>query len=271
MQCSAMPPAAPPSPPVAMVSARLSGRSGPRWLVLVAAAALIGCWGTWASFAFRAQTRTVSVDEFRQDLASGDVTAYVAATELDGDRVWPPVDDSRFATVAIDASGRPTDSRDTRRIEAIAYYVGAPSAPVRLVLVTAGETPDADAPPYVDERVLVQELRAAGVRPEDFRPSPGWTPNPYRGPAELWSLALVALAFVSLIVLRPARGTRWFWFWMLLAPLALGVLSYALAELALRKRTPVAASGEMPAREGDRLPGWLGFGLALLTAVLVPF
>lgn len=55
-----------------------------------------------------------------------------------------------------------------------------------------------------------------------------------------------------------------------IALLALGVLSYALAELALRKRTPAATSGEVPAREDNRLPGWLGFGLALLTAVLVP-
>lgn len=65
----------------------------------------------------------------------------------------------------------------------------------------------------------------------------------------------LALALGTLVLVvagpRPVHGNRWFWFWIVQLPAALGVLAYAAYELGGRGRARAAAAPER--REGG---GW---------------
>lgn len=238
-------------------------RRPPRWALLVLAAALTVTWSSWALHAFRGEMRTISVEEFRSDLATGTVLTYEGVTEISHDRVWPPSDETRLSTAPIPDPGAPTTSVD-RSIMALLYYVDAWRAPIRLVMVApfAGAGPDA-----VDVHELIQELDAAGVRPKaEFVPPDDWHPNPSADRAQVWGLATGVLALVALFAIRPTRGTRWFWFWLFGAPLGLGVLAYVVAECLRPSRTIPTADGGAQ----GRLKGIIGFAIQGAAKLLVP-
>lgn len=67
-----------------------------------------------------------------------------------------------------------------------------------------------------------------------------------------WVLALGTLLLV-VAGPRPVHGNRWFWFWVVQLPAALGVLAYAVYELGGRRRARALAA------PGDREGGGWGF------------
>lgn len=70
--------------------------------------------------------------------------------------------------------------------------------------------------------------------------------------------ALGAVAFLAIVAgPRPRHGTRWFWFWMLFAPLGLGAAWFAWTELV---RTP---AGRTPRRRS----GFDGFVTMILVTI----
>jgi uncharacterized integral membrane protein len=239
-------------------------RRPPRWAFLLLAAALTATWSVWALHAFRGEMRTVSMEEFRSDLATGTVLTYKGVTEISHDRVWPPSDETRLSTAPIPEPGAPTTSVD-RPIMALVYYVDAWRAPIRIVMVAPFAGAGSDA---VDVHELIQELDSAGVRPKvDFVPADDWHPNPSAEWAQVWGVATGVLALVALFAIRPTRGTRWFWFWIFGAPLGLGILTYVVAEC-LRPRSRLLPSDSRPV--DGRLIGVVGFAILGAARLLVP-
>lgn len=190
---------------------------------------------------------------------------YEALTEFRPDRAWPPPEETRFSTTGIPDRDDPRASTDPA-IVAVAYYVDAWRAPIRVVHVA----PFAQAGPgalEVDQ--LVAELEAAGVPPgADFGLALEWDPNPAAEAAEIWGLVTGALALMALFAIRPTRGTRWFWFWLFGAPLGLGVLAYVAGEC-LRPKRPMPLADGSPA--GGRLRGVVGIAIQIGAKLLLPY
>jgi hypothetical protein len=152
-----------------------------------------------------------------------------------------------------------------RPITALAYYVDAWRAPIRIVIVApfAGAGPDA-----VDVHEVIQELEAAGVVPKaEFVPAMEWHANPSAELAQVWGGVTGVLALMALFAIRPTRGTRWFWFWLFGAPLGLGILAYAAVECLRPSRTVPTAEGGAQ----GRLRGVVGFAAQVGTKFVIPY
>lgn len=239
-------------------------RRPPRWAMLVLAAVLCATWSLWALHAFRADLRTVSVEEFRDDLATGSVHTYVGLTEFHPDRAWPADDRIRISTAEIPDVDAPAASTDPR-IVAVAYYVDAWRAPMRVVLVGPLDA----GPGALPAHELVRELEAAGIPPKaEFVPAPEWQANPAAEWAQVWGVATMVLALVSLLAIRPTRGTRWFWFWLFSAPLGLGILAYLVAECLRPRRAAPAVDGQAPP---GRFRGVWGLAVQVGAKFLIPY
>lgn len=241
-----------------------ASRRLPRWAALLVAALLVGSWSVWALHAYGADVRTVSMAEFRSDLASGAVRSYVGVSEFREQRLWLRDNGSEFTTTELeaDATRSPTDPP----VVAVAYDLDAWRSPIRIVRVApfAGPSPGA-----VDVSELVQELDAAGVAPMGtFEPTPEWHPNPAAEWAQVWGPVTGALALLALFAIRPTRGTRWFWFWVFGVPLGLGVLAYAVAEGVRPRAVERVADGRL---SPGRWSGLVGFALQGATTFLIPF
>ena len=220
---------------------------------------IVGSWSAWAVQAYRAHVRTVTMADLRSDLSDGIVRSYDGLTEFRRERAWPPQDRDSLATAPMPEPGAPTADA---RVVTVVYYVDAWVAPIRILSI---------APPNGSEVVDVlevrQELDAAGVPSREQAPDRGPVTNPAES-AQVSGLVTGLLALVGLFVIRPTRGTRWFWFWLFGAPLGLGVLAWVVLEgFHLRRHS---RSGE-PAREGRRLPGLFGFLMQGGAKFLIPF
>ena len=169
------------------------------------------------------------------DLAQGRVIAYRLVT-VDEDPaggplsgpysidVYPasePVND----VVETDADGRPVT---------IAYWVDNPVAGLRVL----------------DPDELSSGISAAvgSLRSADVPQAPATVL--FRGPPAqtvytAGALLLLASTLVVIFGPRPRRGTRWFWFWLVGGPFAVGVPVFAVAEL-LRPRYEARGHGAPP-------------------------
>ncbi|MFC7491090.1 MULTISPECIES: hypothetical protein [unclassified Knoellia] len=108
-----------------------------------------------------------------------------------------------------------------------------------------------------ESQALVEDLREAGVSMRPFA---------FGGMSALEKVAVLGAALVFLGLLMgaaPRVGTRWFWFWLFVnAPLALGLIAYAVTELIGFRRRP-----DPPLTR--RLSGWMGFLGALVLSFAV--
>ncbi len=218
------------------------------WVLLVA-------WVVWLAALWVAQPRMVPQDFMADDLAQGRVIAYRLVT-VDEDPaggplsgpysvdVYPasePVND----VVETDADGRPVT---------IAYWVDNPVGGLRVL------DPDELSSGI---SAAVGSLRSADVPQAPatvlFRGSPAQTV--YTAGA----LLLLASTLVVIFGPRPRRGTRWFWFWLVGGPFAVGVPVFAVAEL-LRPRYEAPDTAHPPGVAGRR-SGLAGFGIGILLSV----
>jgi hypothetical protein len=106
----------------------------------------------------------------------------------------------------------------------------------------------ANVPASAESRSAAQALDAAGVRRLVWSDEVGGLP---------WAPGL--LGFVTLLFVvfgpTPRTGTRWFWFWVMQAPLGVGMLAYAVDE-----RIGLGARMDRPLAQRRRGP----LGVALL-------
>ena len=79
--------------------------------------------------------------------------------------------------------------------------------------------------------------------------------------------ALLMAVTLALVVLgpRPSRGTRWFWFWLLFAPLFLAVPLFAVAERMRPRRWPEGT--EHPKGAAGRWNGLTGLAVGVLLSL----
>ena len=109
--------------------------------------------------------------------------------------------------------------------------------------VAASESPEVAA--------AADALTAAGVRyaQPTVADGPGW-PVP----------AMLVVWFAAFVGVRsPRRGNRWFWFWVALVPLGVGIAAYAVAERIHPRAEPAAR----------RWSGWQGFGVSVAGSILL--
>ena len=216
---------------------------------------LIIWWAGWLASLWAAQPRMVPQDVVVDELTAGRATAYrVVVVEEHGDGLFDGTDRIEISP-ASDADDGVVDGAADGRQLTVAYWVDAPIGGLR-VLDTDGL--GSDAPTEVAER-----FRAAGV-PEAaagdlyVRSPAGRT---YTAGALLMALTL------ALVVLgpRPSRGTRWFWFWLLFAPLFLAVPLFAVAERLRPRRWPEGT--EHPKGVAGRWNGLTGLAVGVLLSL----
>lgn len=213
------------------------------WLVLLA-----GLWVT--------QPRLVPQGFLADDVAQGRATAYRVVT-VDEDLVRGPFSGPYRIDLMLapdDQDGVVDGSADGRPLT-VAYWVDAPVAGLRVLDVDASFAGSADD--------LVAPFVAAGV------PEAGASVL-YRGVAanRFYNAGALLLLVSTLVVIfgpRPRRGTRWFWFWLVGGPLAVGVPVFAVAEL-LRPRYEAPGTVHPPGVAG-RWSGLAGFGIGILVSI----
>jgi hypothetical protein len=227
-----------------------------RVLRLAAAGLILALWAAWALLTWQNAIRTVDVDQFHQDLASGEVLTYRLTANTRHDRPWPPsgIGSTDFDTIALDDSGVPEDGQVA---DGLVYWMGSGVGRERIVPYDAFVTPYLDPPRQAIE---------AGVRPVVLPPDQA--PTPDAGAPYGWAAS--ALMVGALIAQKPRRATRWFWFFFLQAPLGLGAVTYAVSELALRP-SGLAMVGDQPRPRRRAWPGLAGFAFAGLATILVGF
>lgn len=231
-----------------------------QWSTRVLAAvggAVVVVWVLLLATVWTTGLRASSFDALRSDLASGSVRQWYAASSLDTGML-----DSARAEQAGTAGG----VVDPAAEGGFATPDGFPDGGI-LVWRTWGEPgwsvaspdgsihPPASASPTEESTALVRQLRDAQVPMRPFAFSE-------RTPLELVQI-VGGLLVLARLVLGPATrvGTKWFWLWLFVgAPLALGVVAYAVTELVgLRRR---------PDRPPDRrFRGVFGFVAGLLLTI----
>lgn len=224
-----------------------------RLIRYAAAALIVALWTAWAVLTWQNAVRTVDAGQFHQDLASGDVLSYRVTTNIRHDRMWPPLGtgSTEFDVVGLEENGLPKDGQSA---DGIVYWLGSGVGRERVVPYEAFVAPYLDPP---------RQALEAGVRPVVH--TYDQQPTPDAGAAYGIAAALVML--VALIVQKPRRATRWFWFFFAQTTLGLGLLAYAVAELLLRP-SPTVAQEEVQAVPSTRpWPGLAGLALAALVSI----
>lgn len=216
-------------------------------------AGLVALWVVWLAVLWAGQVRVVPLSTLEDDLEAGRVLSYrEVVLDRHGDAPW--TGSHQVAYTDVDDRGRLTGDpeEDGRGVRSLAYWVEGPVASQRAVDPGLSQPSDPEA--------TVDLLRATGVTADT-----GFGSVFYGRSDRMGQLALVlGLVAFGLIVLgpRPGRGTRWFWFWLLWAPFALGVLAYAVVELVRPGglRRPGAGRRRRPGLLGI-LIAWMGGGL----------
>lgn len=248
-------------PPGGRTDATRPDRWATRWrgrdLRRLAGTGLVALWAVFLAVLWVGQVRLVSVSTLEDDLSSGQVVGYrEVVLERDSDSGSRWTGSHVVAYTTVDEAGRLTDAESDTSVRgevALSYWVEGAVATQRVV------DPRIAAP--ADPAGAIARLQAAGI------PANAGFGSEFLGRGERAGQVALALGLVGfgLIVLgpRPNRGTRWFWFWLLWAPLALGVLAYAVVELVRPGRLQRPDAGRR------RHSGLLGVLVAWLGGALV--
>jgi hypothetical protein len=230
-----------------------------RALALALGLLLVVGWVVWAALTWQSQVRYVTSEDLRSDLAAGHVTSYVLVTNVRPSRGWPPSGSADLYDLpALDPDGTVERVPGTGS-PALMYFTDHRIGPVRVL-------DPARFSSYAE--MYAQQLRDSGI------PTTRGTGMSAPAPDDRYQVVGFALGALALgsVVLAPRRGTatRFFWFWVIGIPGALGVLAYAACEL-LRPRRDGAASPppDGPAQTGFRLRGLHGFVLGVVVTSLL--
>ena len=245
-------PVAPDSPTpldrVRSVLARVTSRRVVGWVLVV-------CWVGWLAALWVTQPRIVPQDHLADELARGHATAYrVVTVDEDPAGFWSPYRIGVYP--ASDAQDGVVDGAADGQQVTVAYWVDAPVAELR-VLDPNGLSSDTPA-------AVVASFQAAGVPEAEASVF-------FRGlPADrVTNAGFVLLVMTMLVVVlgaRPRRGTRWFWFWVVGGPLAVGVPIFAVAEL-LRPRFELEGTVH-PSGVAGRWSGLTGFAIGVVLSLV---
>lgn len=236
------------------------------WVLLVG-------WVAWAVALWVVQPRLVPEATLADDLAAGRVTAYRVVTLGQDDPGGPFSPNFRLDVApagmpgqgstgeepgAGPAEGEPSDGSTAYDGPplTVGYWVDGPVASFRVL--------DPDRLASTVPTLQVQRLTAAGVPASQ---DVGFFSPPWQRVYDAGGLLLFVTFLVIVLGPRPARGTRWFWFWLLPGPFLLAVPAFALLEL-LRPRADADAAGHPPGRAG-RWSGLAGFVLGWLVWVVL--
>ncbi|MFG1673328.1 hypothetical protein [Micromonospora sp. NPDC049282] len=262
-----------------MIDIRRAGPVDLAWLRRRALpAALLACWLVWAALAWWTAPRADDEAGLQRDLAAGRVLTITRADGWDDSGPWGRRPEPRYAEGGSTVVWARPDGRF--------HYAYVPPP------VSDGTDDEDGADPDPQQ----------GADPGSSSPSPaatGASPDPDGGPfrdpwtdpladpraldatthfgdtgADALATAAAMIAMVIgaawLITLLaappPVLGTRWYWFWIGLLPLGVGVLAWAYREC---WRADVPATG--PRRSGWSGLGWCivgGIGVSLVVAGL---
>jgi hypothetical protein len=218
------------------------------------AAVMLAGWAVWLGAAWWTAPRAVDVAQARSDIAAQQVTSVQRGDQWkDTGSGWaarPLLHQSATGQIA----SWTTPSGQTRfTMPDVANFPAGLSQPRDVV--ASGDGPATQA--------LVADLQAAA---QQTHVGPGWAGQV----AALGGAALPLLTLGWLLLGGPtARGTKWFWFWLLWCPLGIGMVAWLVTER-LRRRPYVDlpdlewAAGPTLQR---RASGWLGIGLAIAVSI----
>jgi hypothetical protein len=208
----------------------------------VARVVLVAAWVAWAALAWWSAPRDVSVAQAEREIANGQVVGYVRADGWTTDRTWM----------------RPSVPEESGDGPVVAWRTS--TWRVHWTTVTPDSSGDRAA-------ALTARMEAAGAH---------WNLPVVGTPGRASGILAVALMIIFLAVvvfgLAPARGTRWFWFWIGLIAGPLGVLPWLLAERPWSRRAaalPVAAALDAGQRgQLGRHGGFAGIVFAFVGGIL---
>ncbi|PSK65034.1 hypothetical protein B0E53_02990 [Micromonospora sp. MH33] len=188
------------------------------------------CWLVWAALAWWTAPRAVDEAELERDLAAGRVVTMARADGWQAGSTWGRRPEPRYAEGAWMVVWTRPDGQ-----------VRHASVPTR--------APESGADPLADPRARDATTHGGDTLADALANAAGL-------------LALtIGVGWLLMLVAGPPRvaGTRWFWFWIGLLPLGLGVLAWLHRE---RWR------GDVPAAR-PRRSGWAGLGWLLLGGLLL--
>jgi hypothetical protein len=240
----------------------------------VVGALVLVLWLVWAVLAWWVEPRSVTVDQLRDDLASGQIVTYrVTGTEQSSQAWLPSATADGWDTLALDeVTGLPRSGTGGVGATGIQYWVEGSYAQTRHLEASTSPVPWQN---------LVGEMRAVGVPlevPLSYQPLHGDIPF---GPG--WAAILLGLGSI-LLVYRPTRVTRWGWLWITaIVPFGLGLVALAAGELIRPSRTVLAPAAAEPVPSDaeevgtalppeplhERLRGGRAFLLALAVSILI--
>lgn len=229
---------------------RLSNASP--WLA-AARVLLVVAWLGWAGIAWWTAPRAATVDQTRSDVAAGRIDSFARASSVGRDgRFWGDLTAIRTRHDGDLLAWR-TDSGRVRF-----------TAPDRdWPRDRQGADPSGSAAGSVIE-TLTGELRAAGV-PEHIGGVDGGRLAD-RG-EQLASLLAGTGVLLVLLGPTPARGTRWFWFWVGMIPFGLGAVSWLALERPWSARATELRWRQECGGGPARRSGWLGLAFLLLCGI----
>lgn len=233
----------------------------PEWrrhVALVLGVVLVFGWLVWAVLTWQAQLRYVTIEDFKSDVADGQVTSYLIVSNVRPTRTWPAMGTADLWDLpALDDAGH-IERIPGNAPAALMYFTDHRVGPARVLDPGRFSA-------YTE--MYAQELRASGV------PTTRGADLDVPLPDDRYQLLGLGLGIIALgSVLwgpRPDRGTRFFWFWTIGIVGGLGVLAYAVCEPLRQARASALVAGvagqpDEQASIGRRLRGWHGFVLAIV-------
>lgn len=210
--------------------------------ITVVRAALVVVWLVWAALAWWSLPRPATLQQLEGDLAAGRIVSYTRADTWEYPQVWAWPTRIQFGSQGGLLIWITSDART--RYATPDFVHGPDEVPLSIGGTVLGE--------HNETTLLARRLDVAGIP---------------QGATSPVGQATMVVAFLLLVVglgvliggPDPARGTRWFWFWIGQLPLGLGYLAW----LALER--PWAAPGPGATRRS----GWLGFGLLIAGGIVI--
>ncbi|WP_410813948.1 hypothetical protein [Micromonospora sp. 067-2] len=227
---------------------------------------LVVLWVVWASVTWWSAPRQASTAQARSDLSAGRMLSYQWADGWDSADQWGWTDDR-----ALRFSGRSGPlfvwRTDNRRVHYTEFDRGStgPALPGP-VLPGSSDAGSSDAASFDPVTYSGPQAAAFDQALQSANLQPRWQGVDAPPPVRVLPMVLV-LSFLVVLLLGPdpARGNRWFWFWVLSGvPLGLGLIWWLARE---RPWHPAVTPPPDPAGRDPRSRGYEGLLIAIATSI----